>query len=57
VISHGAHIHHGMTNAECIDDLMLEFLARGQARDLDIDCLERIHSPPFVTTLSNVAKP
>jgi pimeloyl-ACP methyl ester carboxylesterase len=49
VIGHGAHIHHGMTNAECIDGLMLEFLAKGDARDLGVACLERIQPPPFVT--------
>jgi len=50
VIGHGAHIHDGLTNAECIDNLMLEFLANGNARDLDTRCLERIKPPPFVTT-------
>ncbi|MCA1659185.1 MAG: alpha/beta hydrolase [Verrucomicrobiaceae bacterium] len=49
MIAHGAHIHHGLTNAECIDDLMLEFLAKGDARDLDVACVERIQPPPFVT--------
>jgi pimeloyl-ACP methyl ester carboxylesterase len=48
-IAQGAHIHQGLTNAECIDDLMLDFLAKGDARDLDVRCLERIQAPPFVT--------
>ena len=50
VITHGAHILDGLTNVECIDDLMLEFLAKGHARDLDTKCVERIEQPPFVTT-------
>ena len=49
VIAHSAHIHDGLTNVECIDDLMLEFLAKGDARDLDVACVERIEPPPFVT--------
>jgi pimeloyl-ACP methyl ester carboxylesterase len=49
VIAQGAHIHAGLTNVECIDNLMLEFLAKGDARDLDVLCLERIQPPPFVT--------
>jgi pimeloyl-ACP methyl ester carboxylesterase len=49
VIAQGAHIHQGMKNAECIDKVMLEFLAKRDARDLDTSCLERIQPPPFVT--------
>jgi len=49
VIAHGAHLLDGLTNVECVDDLMLEFLAKGDARDLNITCLERIQPPPFVT--------
>ena len=49
VIAQSAHIHHGMTNVECIDNVMLEFLAKGDARDLDISCVERIRPPPFAT--------
>jgi pimeloyl-ACP methyl ester carboxylesterase len=53
VVEKGAHIHYGLTNAECIDELMLEFLVRGDARDLDLSCLERIQPPPFVTEAGN----
>jgi pimeloyl-ACP methyl ester carboxylesterase len=49
VIAQGAHIHDGLINVECIDNVMLEFLAKGDARDLDIKCLEGIKPPPFVT--------
>ena len=57
VIAQGAHIHFGLTNAECIDDLMLEFLAKADARDLDTRCLESIQPPQFVTETPNPAKP
>lgn len=49
VITPGAHILDGLTNAECIDNVLLEFLAKGQARDLDTGCMEQIRPPPFVT--------
>lgn len=57
VIAHGAHILDGLTNVECIDNLMLEFLAKGDARNLDINCLERIQPPPFVTDAAKLARP
>jgi pimeloyl-ACP methyl ester carboxylesterase len=57
VIARGAHIHQGLTNAGCIDALMLKFLAKGHARDLDTSCLEHIQAPPFVTEARKPAKP
>jgi pimeloyl-ACP methyl ester carboxylesterase len=57
VIAHGAHILDGLTNVECIDDLLLEFLAKGDARDLDVACVQRIQPPPFVTEAPKLAKP
>jgi pimeloyl-ACP methyl ester carboxylesterase len=49
VITHGAHILYGLTNVECIDNLMFEFLAKGNARELDPTCVEQVLAPPFVT--------
>ncbi|MEY2509695.1 MAG: hypothetical protein QOE26_458 [Verrucomicrobiota bacterium] len=49
VIAQGAHGLDGLTNLECIDKVMLEFLAKGSARDLDTSCVERVFAPPFVT--------
>jgi pimeloyl-ACP methyl ester carboxylesterase len=49
IISHGAHGIDGLTNVECLDKLMLEFLSKGNARDLDISCVERVLPPPFIT--------
>ena len=42
----------GLTNVECLDKLMLDFLAKGNARDLDTTCVERVSAPPFVTNES-----
>jgi pimeloyl-ACP methyl ester carboxylesterase len=49
IIPHGAHGIEGLTNVECLDKLMLEFLSKGNARDLDTTCMERVGPPPFVT--------
>jgi pimeloyl-ACP methyl ester carboxylesterase len=49
IIAHGAHGIDGLTNVECLDKLMLEFLSKGNARDLDTTCVERVLAPPFVT--------
>jgi pimeloyl-ACP methyl ester carboxylesterase len=49
IISHGAHGIDGLTNVECLDKLMLEFLAKGDARNLDTTCVERVLPPPFIT--------
>jgi len=49
VIAHGAHGLDGLTNVECIDKVMLEFLAKGHVRDLDTSCVERVLAPAFVT--------
>lgn len=49
VIARGAHGPDGLTNVDCLDNLMMEFLSKGNARDLDTSCVERILSPPFVT--------
>ena len=49
VLAHGAHGLEGLTNVECLDKVMLEFLAKGNANDLDTSCLENVGAPPFVT--------
>jgi pimeloyl-ACP methyl ester carboxylesterase len=50
VIARGAHGLDGLTNVECIDKVMLEFLAKANARDIDTSCVERVGAPPFVTS-------
>ena len=50
VIPHGAHGMDGLTNVACFDKLVLEFLAKGSAHDLDTSCIEQLRAPPFVTS-------
>jgi pimeloyl-ACP methyl ester carboxylesterase len=49
IIRQGGHGIEGLTNVDCLDKVMLEFLAKGSARDLDTSCVERVLSPPFAT--------
>jgi pimeloyl-ACP methyl ester carboxylesterase len=48
IIPHGAHTPEGLTNMECLDRMMLEFLSKGNATNLDTTCVERVLPPPFV---------
>jgi pimeloyl-ACP methyl ester carboxylesterase len=52
IIPHGAHGPDGLTNVDCLDKIMLQFLAKGNARDLDTTCVEKVRPPPFVTNES-----
>jgi pimeloyl-ACP methyl ester carboxylesterase len=52
VIPQGGHGIEGLTNPECVDRLVLEFLSTGTAKDLDTSCVGQMHSPPFVTNAS-----
>jgi pimeloyl-ACP methyl ester carboxylesterase len=36
---------------ECVDNLMVEFLAKGSAKGLDDSCVKAIERPPFMTKL------
>jgi pimeloyl-ACP methyl ester carboxylesterase len=49
VVPHGAHGVDGLTNVECLDKVMLEFLAKGDAKELDTGCVESVRPPAFVT--------
>jgi pimeloyl-ACP methyl ester carboxylesterase len=50
VVPHGAHGVDGLTNVECLDQVMLEFLAKGNAKELDTSCVESVRAPAFVTS-------
>jgi pimeloyl-ACP methyl ester carboxylesterase len=49
VLARGAHGLEGLTHVECMDKVMLEFLAKGDAKELDTSCVESVSAPPFVT--------
>jgi pimeloyl-ACP methyl ester carboxylesterase len=48
VMAQGAHGLDGLKNVECLDKVMLEFLAKGNAKDLDTACVESVRAAGFV---------
>jgi pimeloyl-ACP methyl ester carboxylesterase len=48
VIPRGHHGWDGLTNQDCADQLLLEFLNQGTTEDLDTSCVETMERPPFV---------
>ncbi len=49
VIADGGHVLDGLAAIECLDGLILQFLATGDAAGLDATCLATMRAPPFVT--------
>jgi pimeloyl-ACP methyl ester carboxylesterase len=49
IIPHGGHGLDGLSGADCVDRLILEFLHSGDAKSLDTSCVETMAPPPFAT--------
>ena len=49
IIPEAAHDVDGLTDPGCIDRIALEFLDKGDAKNLDVSCVEKMVPPPFVT--------
>jgi pimeloyl-ACP methyl ester carboxylesterase len=49
VIPEAGHGADGLTDPGCIDRIAIEFLDKGDAKNLDVSCVERMAPPPFVT--------
>jgi pimeloyl-ACP methyl ester carboxylesterase len=49
VISEAGHGVDGLTDQGCVDLIAIEFLDKGDAKDLDVSCVDRMAAPPFVT--------
>ncbi len=49
VIPQAGHGVDGLTDPSCVDRIAIEFLDKGDARNLDVSCAERMAPPPFVT--------
>jgi pimeloyl-ACP methyl ester carboxylesterase len=49
IIPQAGHGVDGLADPGCIDRLTIEFLDKGDARNLDVSCVERMSPPPFVT--------
>ena len=49
IIPEAAHDVDGLTDPGCIDRIAIEFLDKGDAKNLDVSCVEKMGPPPFVT--------
>jgi pimeloyl-ACP methyl ester carboxylesterase len=49
IIGEAAHGVDGLKDPGCIDRIAIEFLDKGDAKNLDVSCVERMAPPPFVT--------
>src|SRR5213075_1179463 len=49
IIPQAGHGVEGLTEPECVDRIIMEFMEKGDAKNLDFSCVERMVPPPFVT--------
>ena len=49
VIPEAAHNVDGLKDPGCIDRIVIEFLEKGDAQNLDVSCVDKMAPPPFVT--------
>lgn len=49
IIPEGAHMPDGLTNADCLDNLIIQFIEKADAKGLDVSCVEKMKPPPFAT--------
>jgi pimeloyl-ACP methyl ester carboxylesterase len=49
VMPEAGHGADGLTDAGCVDRIAIEFLNKGEAKNLDVSCVDRMAPPPFVT--------
>src|SRR5207249_2541169 len=49
IIPQAGHGVEGLTEPECVDRISMEFMEKGDAKNLDFSCVERMVPPPFVT--------
>ena len=49
IIAEAGHGVDGLTDPGCIDRIAIEFLDKGDAKNLDVSCVEKMKPPPFVT--------
>ena len=49
IIPQAGHGVDGLAEPECVDRIIIELMEKGDAKDLDIGCVERMAPSPFVT--------
>jgi pimeloyl-ACP methyl ester carboxylesterase len=54
IIPEAGHGVDGMTDPGCIDRIIIEFMDKGNARNLDTNCVERMAAPPFTSGAESI---
>jgi pimeloyl-ACP methyl ester carboxylesterase len=49
IVPESGHMPDGLTNGDCLDNLIIEFIDKGDAKTLDTSCVERMKPVPFAT--------
>lgn len=49
IIPQAGHGVDGLAEPECVDRIIMEFMDKGDVKDLDLGCVERMAPPPFAT--------
>ena len=49
IISEAGHGPFGLTNAGCLDELIIQFMDKSNAKSLDVNCVGRMARPSFLT--------
>ena len=49
IIPQAGHGLDGLTDPECVFGLVMEFMEKGDAKNLDVSCVKRMAPPPFAT--------
>jgi pimeloyl-ACP methyl ester carboxylesterase len=53
IIPQAGHGVDGLTEPECADRIIMEFMEKGDAKQLNVSCVERMAPPPFVTEVAS----
>jgi pimeloyl-ACP methyl ester carboxylesterase len=52
IIPEGAHGPFGLTNLGCVDRIIIDFMDKGDVKDLDLSCIKGMAPPPFATSVA-----
>ncbi|MGH8101498.1 MAG: alpha/beta hydrolase, partial [Chthoniobacterales bacterium] len=52
IVPEAGHGIDGLTDQGCVDNLIISFMDKRDAKGLDVSCVERMKPPPFATRLS-----
>ena len=52
IIPEGAHGPFGLTNLGCVDRIIIDFMDKGDVKDVDLSCIKGMVPPPFATSVA-----